>query len=972
MYHIDPFRYLNPVAVSCLQHRLTGSAFQFRRKHPYIAGLCGITLCGCLSICWRVRRIVYRIVYDKCRDLFHWVKTRLVNYYMHKPSNPYYQVRSVFRETPTPRIFETDKSHTHPACAAWRSSCTKFARSVAQSFGLSLLSYQGSNADVRDGLKVSREYHWMKDVVVAPARFEPGVRELTVIVDVDYYVDVPKLLVELGRKMQPVMLYTFQPQSVSCGSGEFRFHFDKDNNVHYYVSGGAHYVHQVWNYSKDIISVTYGFETVAYMVERRQANAHHEYVLLIPLGRWSGFGSYIARLLGTDAIERLSVVRGDFAMLDVQGKDCVKRSVGRLGNFASATIDAVTFDTVANVVRGSSVKVGQATMVSWVEDRVVAASLVDFFQSNTKYDKPPIVYPVELGIRTFHLLDNLHEYDQAAKAIMSPFMAPVLPKTFVPARTLLNERMAVRGRIEEPLADAKLQLSTNPCKAMPSYMEEFVNFLIPVKHQLQPCEISDVYERQNRPSQRVLLNQADNDGGRAKLPWLQTFMKAEPYGKVTDPRVITTFDSVTKRDYSCFIYPLADVVSLASWYVFGKEPKTIALAIAAICAASAEVSCSDLNRMDGHISIVLRTLELMVLLAAYAERLHEQIRELYAKQSKRKAVTREGIQYFLDTQRGSGGPDTAFFNTVDTKFIDYVARRESGASPDEAYYCPMMAGGDDVISGDVSGSQTKRCAAMVGQSVDVVIFRRGESGVNFLSRFFTDDVWSGGCDSSCDLPRALSKLHVTPHLGEFTPLEKLSQKLSGLSRTDANTPVISQILSAARRVGLSLDADFDKRVTGWWGGYALDVNWPNNVDDSAIGMLGDCDVKPLFAYLNDCKTPGDLLTMPSIVDLSESVRPAVKRMAVVDDQILLPPPVELPKFSFPIQDVPVVFGLKKKNPAPVICWSFVDGKCSFGPKCKFEHKQVCKAFLAGGCPRKVCKFPHIVRAAAPILVPPHD
>ena len=63
-------------------------------------------------------------------------------------------------------------------------------------------------------------------------------------VDVDYYVTEPDVLLE---HMRPVVLHTFNPTKVSGFDADSPFTIN-NNLVNYKVSGGAAWVHPVWDW----------------------------------------------------------------------------------------------------------------------------------------------------------------------------------------------------------------------------------------------------------------------------------------------------------------------------------------------------------------------------------------------------------------------------------------------------------------------------------------------------------------------------------------------------------------------------------------------------------------------------------------------------------------------------------------------------------------------------------------------------
>ncbi len=882
----------------------------------------------------------------KAVDVYRSVLSQVVQWSRRPPSLNNHYLRSEFRNLVLPRMSVDDPAHSHPASAAWRSSATVLARDLSARVGLQPYVYQAGSIDVRDGLSYCRSYYWMKDVCVPTTNSEPHRNSLLVVVDVDYYVDVPQLLLQHDN---PVLLYTFQPTTVALASGEFSFRFSANNDVVYNVSGGANYEHKVWNYGKDVVTVSSFYKSRSYIIERRQANPHHEYVLLIPIGTWYWAFSWISRLLNSDRLDYLRVNNGDFNLMDVKTKDGVVRSLARVGHYNCANTPIETFNAIEAVSKTSKIMIGNATVQSWIEgNRPQAAVITDYLRSSVP-SKPPFVYPPAEGIRHYQIIKRVEEVDHQSPLMVS-YMSPVLPNTFVPTRSITNEEAAVTGRIKLPQQEARelavdVKSNDSMSRMLIDEMEKFVEFLIPHPHACDPVEIEDVYEKQNRPTQRGLLEAAES-----KIPDRQctVFLKAEPYQKVSDPRIITTYNTVDKREYSRFTYAITRHLNKTGWYSFGKTPLQIATSVAKICSEAVDhVNCADASRMDGHIHANVRLLERMILLRYFKVEHHATLIDLHGAQYNCRASTRLGVRYKIEDQRGSGSPETALFNTIVSKFIDYLARRLDGVIPTKAYYCAGEFGGDDSISPDVSGSKLVQAGAIIGQVLENVMFKRGASGVNYLSRFYTVDVWFGSNLSTCDLPRALSKLHVTPMLpSNVTPINKLEQKLSGLFLTDRYTPIIMEILDAAERLGLKIgQISKERSLVSWWARYEKDVNWPNEPCDDPDAWLDqnmpDIDVKPLFQYLLTVNFAHELLCMPTIFVQSE-LPINNKALVHIDDEIKAAPKVSAPT--------------EKLQP---ICTEYVKGKCTYGRNCKYKHAKVCRDYLMNRCSRKRCMYPHI-------------
>jgi len=278
-----------------------------------------------------------------------------------------------------------------------------------------------------------------------------------------------------------------------------------------------------------------------------------------------------------------------------------------------------------------------------------------------------------------------------------------------------------------------------------------------------------------------------------------------------------------------------------------------------------------------------------------------------------------------------------------SKFCDFYGRRLAGLNFYEAYDAPGEFGGDDSIAEGLGPDNhyLVEGAAAMGQKIIAESYRRGMDGVNYLSRFFTSDVWCGDPASTCDLGRILSKLHVTVRF-DVDPVEKLRQKLMGLFRTDYNTPVLHEIIQTAMRLGYDMRANLDLRMSSWWAKYGADVNWPNISDhfnnDWLLKFLPTANPGPLFDYLRKTLEASQLLTMPLIV-APEDVPITASSLTVVDDEVVKP---------------------KSQAETVTVCKEFLIGQCRKKP-CPFRHegRQQCRFFKQGRCTKgRECKYSH--------------
>ena len=838
--------------------------------------------CGCYILlntighCYREHSLEVRELYSK-----------LVEYFRVSPRLHPETIRDKFSTIPTIEV-KSPKNHTHAEAAANRSSCSVWMEKFSSSLGCNAYFYQRSRSDERNGRQGSRAFYWAKDLNAQATLFTLPDNPVICMVDVDEYVDMPRFLTTHAH---PVLIYTFQPSKVCRTDKNYSYTFKKNNCVSYRVTGGGYYEHLVWNYSTDhLAAIVYWcgipVACTSYLVDRRKTAEDHEMILLTPQGSWNGVGAVLYWFLYSTPLARLRVAQGDFLRLRVFSENGLHMSTGIAEAYNCATIPVAIDDTIASIARTNKHDLAMPHVMSFVDgDREASSVLLEYHRSKI-LTKPDTVCPVDMGIRRYQF--DPRNFDSGAKPGMIPFMQPLVHEAFVPDRTLGNEERCVAGRIEEV---RPAELATTPF--LEKVMAEFVSLLIPSAGQLHPTDYDEVLNRQPKPSQRMILEMAES-----MLPerMVKMFIKKEPYLKPGDPRPISQINGVDKRDYSQFIYSFEKVLKQQRWYAFARTPKDIAYRVAEVCSKAKTVINTDFSRFDGHVSNLLRDLERMALLRAFAPQHHPRLLELHRSQYGLKAVATFGTWYVTEYSRASGSPETSLLNSLVNAFVAFLTLRKTKRNglylnAEEAFIGLGIYGGDDGLTADTEEATYVAAASMIGQKLTAEPVKRGKLGVKFLARIYSPHVWYGDANSCCDIVRQLSKFHVTvalpPGIG---PIDKFVQKARSYVLSDENTPVIGLLcvkglnlggISIARKPGM-------EAMDTWLSRYDKDCQYPNEAGDWMLDyvtfVFPTFDFDRFAKWITDCKTVQDLLTPPLFIEPKQPATPAVP--LVVDDVVL--------------------------------------------------------------------------------------
>jgi hypothetical protein len=833
----------------------------------------------------------------------YWEATRRARYYISvviqrsrdKTVARVDQLRNAFGDTGIPAIQEV-KGHTHAASAAARNAASVHAELVATSMGLVPYFIQRSRSDERRKASGSRIYYWSKDLTTVPADFNPPDNALLVLIDTDYYLDINQLLstVEL-----PLYVYTIVPESVCESQGDFRFTFDSNNNIRYDVTGGASYKHQLWNHSGDSALTTtldvawpsYGEalcaffwpHATAYNVEVRRITKHRSSVLYAPMGHWSGPLVYLLRYLSGRKVSRLNVVEGKYLRLDVTNNNGFYRSTGYVDEYAHATVPVEIDSQVRILGLTSSVSLTPASVQRYVDDHAAATMLANYHRQSIGSIPDTVVTAAVHRVQF-----RPQSYDEFAKPSLVPFMTPFVNGAYAFDQCLANDKRAVKGRIRD-VASSISDVSS----FVRTVMLEFKD-LICLGANLVPTDHDEVYTRQTRPTQRHILAVAEMAG--KPLRMIKSFIKKEAYGKLTDPRVISTICPEDKMEYSRYMYAFSAHMKKFPWYAFGHTPKVIAERVAGICeSATKYVNLTDMSRMDGRVSPIVREFEKIIITSSFKPEYATQLIELMRSQHNLRGYTTFGERYETGSARNSGSPETSVANTLLNAFIAFYALRmtkdNNGVffNSAEAWSRLGLYGGDDGLTADVDPDKYAKAASTMGQVLTKDIVKRGDAGVEFLARRFGPDVFTGDTNSCCDILRQLSKFHTTVHLQGVTAVDKLVAKCEAIALTDPWTPIFGPLSRKVLELKGGTGSPDLQRCVSWWAIYPRADQFPNVPAawmETYVHDL-DLDIDRFKVWLDSCNTLTDILTTAPLL-LNPKIPTKAPAPLVLDGNVLIP------------------------------------------------------------------------------------
>lgn len=318
------------------------------------------------------------------------------------------------------------------------------------------------------------------------------------------------------------------------------------------------------------------------------------------------------------------------------------------------------------------------------------------------------------------------------------------------------------------------------------YAEEFVALLVAGSHHCFPWEQHEVLEVQDRPMQKARNRQAVvqlEDYGRLHT---NSFVKQEAYVADKAPRNISNVMVKHNIELSRYTYPFKkEILSKQHWYMPARSMTEIAEALQSFHRAyGPNLVETDFSKFDGTISRWLRE---NVEFRAYAAIFPEML-PLLRKELDCVATTTTGYKYSADGSRLSGSPATTDGNTMIAAFVDYLASRREGCSPETAYARIGLHFGDDGVSAPLP--LLEETANLLGLNLKCL---PKSQFIGFLGRIYPDPSLSLG--SFQDPVRVWSRITtLAGNVPQEQQLPRLRAKFSSYLRSDAKTPFLGDYL----------------------------------------------------------------------------------------------------------------------------------------------------------------------------------
>jgi hypothetical protein len=743
------------------------------------------------------------------------------------------ELRDVFRATEI-TVRGTEKQHNgneHAVSAGQRSAAQHAFAKICAVTGRKQFSVQRSRVEQIRGIRGSRVTYWSKDLAGADhCDDQPGERDILTMIDTDYYINMLKFLLD---HVQPVLLYTVQPEKAAT-SGHECFRFNSRNELVSVFPGGQSFMHEIWDWGKETVVVSDWWRTVLVQINRRNVAPNRQLVCITPFAYATGPAAWLLATLHGDALERFHPVKNDVTAIMRHTPSGPVYSYAMMDSYVSADLTPLQREAVIASQRAQHVGVHtirNALKITEHPDPDGAAAVI--VQAIAKV--PDLRPDASMQVNPLAHVEQYYKVDPNIP--VRPRMQQlcnVMVGTTVPARGGGNGEWAAKARVTDIQATT---VQTSLKGFALACATEFSELVLGGQN-AAPVDPDVVIANQDRPSQRRDNAEAMAELGEGVRKCLRTVIKGEPYpaeeSGFKDPRVITPFNAKIKLLWSCYIYAVSQHIKRYDWYGF-KPPKLVAQRVAEIidaCGrAGAPVTEGDAHRMDGHVALAARELQLVLLLGFFDPVHHKLIRWLHGLQYTNKAVC-EGFKYDTGTSQGSGSADTSVFNTLLSAFMAYLAHRMSGISPAESLEGLGVFAGDDTLNLPINVTNYHRAARLMGQVLKTVerVSVQSPTGhevgyCSFLGRLFP---LTGSNYNIADITRVLVKLPVSAN-GTYDKDERLVQKINAYLLTDPYTFWVGDIAATARRCLVASGSPHAACATtcdeSWWARYAAADQW---------------------------------------------------------------------------------------------------------------------------------------------------
>ncbi|AEQ39075.1 protein A [Flock House virus] len=778
-----------------------------------LVGLATVSGCGAIAYCiskfWgygaiapypqsggnRVTRALQRAVIDKTKTP---IGTR------------FYPLDSLRTVTPKRAI-----NNGHAVSGAVRDAARRLIDEAITSVGGSKFEVN-PNPNSSTGLR--KHFHFAVGDLAQDFRNDTPAEDAFIVgVDVDYYVTEPDVLLE---HMRPVVLHTFNPKKVSGFDADSPFTI-KNNLVEYKVSGGAAWVHPVWDWCE-----------AGEFIASRVRTSWKEWVLQLPLRivglekvgyhkihhcrpwtdcpdrslvytipqytvwrfNWIDTELHVRKL---KRIEYQDETKPGWNRLEyVTDKNQLMVSIGREGEHAQITIEKEKLDMLSGLSATQSVN---ARLIGMGHKDPQYTSMIVQYYTGKRVVSPisPTVYKPTMPRVHWPVTSDADVPEVSARQYTLPIVSDCMMMPMIKRWETMSE--SIERRVTFVANDKK------PSDRIARIADTFVRLMNGPFNNLDPLSIEETIKRLNKPSQQLQLRAVFEMIGVEPRQLIESFNKNEPGMKSS--RIISGFpDILFILKVSRYTLAYSDIVLHAEhnqhWYYPGRNPTEIADGVCEFVSdCDAEVIETDFSNLDGRVSgWMQRNIAQKAMVQAFRPEYRDEIISFMDTIINCPAkAKRFGFRYEPGVGVKSGSPTTTPHNTQYNACVEFTALtiEHPYAEPEELFRLIGPKCGDDGLSRAIIQNAINRAAKCYGLELKVERYNP-EIGLCFLSRVFVDPLAT--TTTLQDPLRTLRKLHLTARDPTIPLADAACDRVEGYLCTDALTPLISDYCKMVLRL----------------------------------------------------------------------------------------------------------------------------------------------------------------------------
>lgn len=736
----------------------------------------------------------------------------------------------------------------------------------------------------------SHLYYMNKDLALKPSLTKLHENHIITMVDVDYYVDLPKYL-SLGL---PILIYTFCPIK-PAGISTKTSYTTTDNAITQRYPNGVTYTHYVWHHegSRYVLSDATWFlgRRFVFEVTIRRISDERCFVLYRPM---LSINNLITPLLEQSYLTRMRISYGEGATafnaircVSPEGEDLIYLNAA--GTTVSIPFRAADLSMLPmrSAFSHKELVYADIQMLLKPQTNIALSVTLAYAFARTPNSFNLCQQQILMPSDKIPQFSDEHSYRFTSRNTEDPFkptmhqvMAPIIKgAAFAPMRCPANTKATIVGRVQN------IRNTTMPSPFVLKCLEEFIKFVVPddIAHCLTPLSVQDTIARQNRPTQRSLYEAAINRLDAMRTNY-QCFQKAEAYLKITDPRNIVNPSVDHRVKYATILYAFTDhVMKSQRWYAFGKPPSEFTDELVRLAQSNPFLDEGDFSRFDGTQGPIQTLVLLAILKRAFSLDHHDFIDECLQKQTFAPAYCDFNVKFNTKWITISGSADTSARNTLNNAFCAYVANRMSkrrGFEPtaQEAFDQLGLYGGDDSINTAFTSVNIVDAARMLGLKLTNKIVE-SHKHLTFLGRIYLNPWTTRACIA--DIYKALARFHLSatnPVNAALTIIHR--RKAESWLVTDPKTPVIGDLCRLILRQTAPL-TERQLRATqaevGFWSRNADNCPFDAPADDfesdlaySVCAEELQIDVQTIKDFENDLRTKKlNELAFPNIPSRAE-------------------------------------------------------------------------------------------------------